>query len=139
MRAIVRSSGVLLLFTVLFGAATVQSWAAAAKVSFDEKAVAEFYKGKTVRIIVGFSAGGGYDAYSRVIGRHLHKHIPGNPTVVVDNMAAYWPTCFPFHRNRTSNTNRKTTCHRLYQYVPPCVQGRAERPTINLPGLWFSF
>ena len=87
MRAIVRSSGVLLLFTVLFGATTVQSWAAAAKVSFDEKAVAEFYKGKTVRIIVGFSAGGGYDAYSRVIGRHLHKHIPGNPTVVVDNMA----------------------------------------------------
>ena len=49
--------------------------------------IAEFYKGKTVRIIVGFSAGGGYDAYSRVIGPHLHKHIPGNPTVVVDNMA----------------------------------------------------
>ena len=87
MRAFMRSSGVLLLFTVLFGATTVQSWAAAAKVIFDEKAVAEFYKGKTVRIIVGFSAGGGYDAYSRVIGRHLHKHIPGNPTVVVDNMA----------------------------------------------------
>src|SRR5688572_33041289 len=87
MRAIVRSSGVLLFFTVLFGATTVQSWGAAAKVSFDEKAVAQFYKGKTVRIIVGFSAGGGYDAYSRVIGRHLHKHILGNPTVVVDNMA----------------------------------------------------
>lgn len=87
MKAIVRSTGVLLLCTVLFGAATVQAWGAAAKVNFDEKAVAEFYKGKTVRIIVGFSAGGGYDAYSRVIGRHLHKHIPGNPTVVVDNMA----------------------------------------------------
>lgn len=59
-----------------------QSWAAAA----DDK-VADFYRGKTVRIIVGFSAGGGYDAYSRLIGRHLHKHIPGNPSIVVDNMA----------------------------------------------------
>ena len=53
---------------------------------FDEKDVAAFYKGKTVRIIVGFPAGGGYDSYSRVIGRHLGKHIPGNPTVIVDNM-----------------------------------------------------
>jgi len=60
-----------------------QSWAAAG----DDKAVADFYRGKTVRIIVGFSAGGGYDAYSRVIGRHLHKHIPGNPSVIVENMA----------------------------------------------------
>lgn len=59
------------------------TWAAAA---LDDKAVADFYRGKSVRIIVGFSAGGGYDAYSRVIGRHLHKHIPGNPTVIVDNM-----------------------------------------------------
>ena len=45
-----------------------------------------FYKGKTIRLIVAFSAGGGYDAYSRTIGRHLGKHIPGNPTVVVENM-----------------------------------------------------
>lgn len=45
-----------------------------------------FYKGKTVRLIVAFSAGGGYDTYSRTIARHLGKHIPGNPTVVVDNM-----------------------------------------------------
>lgn len=45
-----------------------------------------FYKGKTIRIIVGFSAGGGYDNYARLIGRHLGKHIPGNPTVVVVNM-----------------------------------------------------
>jgi tripartite-type tricarboxylate transporter receptor subunit TctC len=61
-----------------------RAWAAAV---VDEKAAADFYRGKTVRIIVGFSAGGGYDAYSRLIGRHLHKHIPGNPSVIVDNMA----------------------------------------------------
>ncbi len=57
-----------------------------AKPSFDEKAVASFYQGKTVRIVVGFSAGGGYDQYSRMIARHLSKYIPGNPAVIVDNM-----------------------------------------------------
>ncbi len=45
-----------------------------------------FYEGKTVRIVVGFSAGGGYDAYARTIARHMGKYIPGHPTVVVENM-----------------------------------------------------
>jgi tripartite-type tricarboxylate transporter receptor subunit TctC len=45
-----------------------------------------FYRGKTVRIIVGASAGGGYDTYSRTIARHMGKHIAGNPAIVVDNM-----------------------------------------------------
>jgi tripartite-type tricarboxylate transporter receptor subunit TctC len=45
-----------------------------------------FYKGKTVRIIVGAAAGGGYDTYSRTIARHMGKHVPGNPNFVVDNM-----------------------------------------------------
>lgn len=45
-----------------------------------------FYKGKTIRIIVGASAGGGYDTYSRTIARHMGKHIPGNPTLIVENM-----------------------------------------------------
>jgi tripartite-type tricarboxylate transporter receptor subunit TctC len=55
--------------------------------SSDEVDVAAYYKGKTVRIVVGFPPGGGYDSYSRVIGRHLGKHMPGNPTVIIDNMA----------------------------------------------------
>lgn len=46
----------------------------------------EFYKGKIIRLIVGFSAGGGFDTYSRAIARHIGKHIPGNPTVIVENM-----------------------------------------------------
>jgi tripartite-type tricarboxylate transporter receptor subunit TctC len=46
----------------------------------------EFYKGKTLRIIVGYAAGGGFDLYSRAISRHIARHIPGNPTAVVDNM-----------------------------------------------------
>jgi tripartite-type tricarboxylate transporter receptor subunit TctC len=46
---------------------------------------AEFYKGKTVNMIVGFSPGGGYDQYARVLARHMGNHIPGNPTIVVQN------------------------------------------------------
>jgi tripartite-type tricarboxylate transporter receptor subunit TctC len=45
-----------------------------------------FYRGKTIRLIVGLAPGGGFDTYSRVIARHMGKHIPGNPTTVVDNM-----------------------------------------------------
>ena len=49
-------------------------------------AVADFYKGKVVRIVVGFGPGGGYDAYARLLSRHLGRHSPGNPSVVVQNM-----------------------------------------------------
>ena len=47
---------------------------------------AEFYKGKTVDVMVGYTAGGGYDVYARMIARYIGKHIPGNPTVVVKNL-----------------------------------------------------
>ncbi len=47
---------------------------------------ASFYNGKTVRIVVGFSPGGGYDLYARLLARHFGRHIPGNPTVIVQNM-----------------------------------------------------
>lgn len=46
----------------------------------------EFYKGKTIRIIAGFAAGGGFDTYARAISRHMGRHIPGNPPLVVENM-----------------------------------------------------
>ena len=47
---------------------------------------AEFYKGKTVELYIGYSVGGGYDLYARVLARHLGKFIPGHPTVVPKNM-----------------------------------------------------
>jgi tripartite-type tricarboxylate transporter receptor subunit TctC len=47
---------------------------------------AEFYKGKNVDVMVGYSAGGGYDVYARMLARYMGKHIPGNPTMVVKNM-----------------------------------------------------
>ena len=55
---------------------------AAAEMSHAE----DFYKGKTIRVIVGGSAGGGFDIYSRAMARHMGKHIPGNPALVVENM-----------------------------------------------------
>ena len=48
--------------------------------------VADFYRGKQITLYVGFSPGGGYDAYARLLARHLGKYIPGNPIVVVQNM-----------------------------------------------------
>jgi tripartite-type tricarboxylate transporter receptor subunit TctC len=46
----------------------------------------DFYAGKTVRIVVGFTAGGGFDVYARAIARHLVRHVPGHPTIIVENM-----------------------------------------------------
>lgn len=46
---------------------------------------ADFYKGKTISIYVGSGAGGGFDTYARAVGRHLAKHIPGNPSIKVQN------------------------------------------------------
>lgn len=46
----------------------------------------DFYKGKSIRIVVGFSAGGGFDTYARALSRHMGKHIPGSPSIVVENM-----------------------------------------------------
>jgi tripartite-type tricarboxylate transporter receptor subunit TctC len=48
--------------------------------------VADFYKGKTFTVVVGHETGTGFDIYSRVLARHIGRHIPGNPSVVVQNM-----------------------------------------------------
>jgi tripartite-type tricarboxylate transporter receptor subunit TctC len=48
--------------------------------------VAEFYKGRQINVIVGYGTGGGYDVYARLLARHLGRHMPGHPTVVVQNM-----------------------------------------------------
>jgi len=50
------------------------------------QSVESFYRGRTATIVVGYSVGGGYDAYARVLARHLGKHIAGHPSVVVQNM-----------------------------------------------------
>jgi tripartite-type tricarboxylate transporter receptor subunit TctC len=49
-------------------------------------AVADFYKGRTITLIVGYGPGGGYDLFARLMARHLGRYIPGNPTIVVQSM-----------------------------------------------------
>lgn len=68
------TAGVLLGFFALGASAQAQD------------SVAEFYKGKQIRIIAASAAGGGYDLYARYVARHLGKYVPGNPTVIVQNM-----------------------------------------------------
>jgi tripartite-type tricarboxylate transporter receptor subunit TctC len=53
---------------------------------FAQDAVEQFYRGKSLHIYIGSSAGGGYDAYARALGRHIGKYIPGNPAIVPQNM-----------------------------------------------------
>jgi tripartite-type tricarboxylate transporter receptor subunit TctC len=48
--------------------------------------VADFYRGKNVEMYIGYSAGGGYDVYARLVARHIGKHIPGNPNIIPKNM-----------------------------------------------------
>ena len=71
MKKVILITAVIASMLALFGTASAQS---------------NFYEGKTIRIVVGFSPGGGYDALARMLSRHMPKYIPGNPTIVVDNM-----------------------------------------------------
>lgn len=69
----------------LSAAAALSSLALAFPAAAQEP-VAEFFRGKQITIIVGSSPGGGYDTYSRMIARHLGRHVPGNPAVIVSNL-----------------------------------------------------
>lgn len=55
--------------------------------AFAQRDVTDFYRGKTVNVIIGTSAGGGYDLYGRLVARNIGRHIPGQPTVIASNMS----------------------------------------------------
>ena len=48
--------------------------------------VEEFYKGRSIDLVIGLSVGGGYDVYARLVARHIGQHIPGKPAIVAKNM-----------------------------------------------------
>src|SRR5436190_23405643 len=59
---------------------------AALPVASSAQTVEQFYKGKTIDLVVGGAPGGGYDIYGRAVARHWGRHIPGNPSFTVRNM-----------------------------------------------------
>ena len=59
---------------------------AQAQTQTQDKAVADFYRGKTLTVYIGYGPGGGYDLYARTLARHIVKHIPGNPQTLPSNM-----------------------------------------------------
>lgn len=65
-------------------ALALSAWTGAARA--DDAAIASFYKGRSVTLYIGYSVGGGYDLYARELARYLGNHIPGNPTIVPQNM-----------------------------------------------------
>src|SRR5687767_3894160 len=72
-RTMVAATAVLALVGSGFGAQAQQS-------------VESFYKGKNIELLIGYSAGGGYDTFARLVARYMTKHIPGNPNIVPRNM-----------------------------------------------------
>jgi tripartite-type tricarboxylate transporter receptor subunit TctC len=55
-------------------------------VAHAQPSVAQFYTGKTLTLVIGYGVGGGYDAYGRLLSRHMGRHVPGNPLMVPQNM-----------------------------------------------------
>lgn len=71
----------------------------------------DFYKGKTIRMVVGFSPGGGFDTYARAIARHLGRQLPGTPTVIVENMPGAGSLIAANHLYRVAKPDGLTIGH----------------------------
>ena len=89
------------------------SLALGAFLGFNSNALGQdpFYRDKVLRIIVGFPPGGGYDTYSRLIARQLGRHIPGNPTIVVENMSGASSLIAANHMYRAARPDGLTIGH----------------------------
>ena len=76
--------------------------------------VADFYRGKTLRMLIGYGPGGGYDFYGRIVAEYLPRHLPGHPTIVTQNMPGAGSFVATSTRSPLSvvhvSTNEKTPC-----------------------------
>jgi tripartite-type tricarboxylate transporter receptor subunit TctC len=90
---------------------------------------APFYEGKTIRVIVGTSPGGGYDTYTRLITRHFSKYIPGNPTIIVENMPGAGGLVSANHLFRVAKPDGLTIGH--------FVGGQFLQQLLGKPGIEF--
>ena len=95
----------------------------------DANAATPFYEGKAIRIIVGTAPGGGYDTYTRLLARHFGKHIPGAPTVIVDNMPGAGGLLSANHMYRVAKPDGLTIGH--------FVGGQFLQQLLGRPGIEF--
>lgn len=95
-----------------------------------------FYKGKTIRIIVGLSAGGGYDVYTRALARHFGRQIPGNPSIVVENMVGAGSLIAANHVYKVAKPDGLTIGHFLGGLFLQQVLGK---PGIEFDGRKFGY
>jgi len=96
----------------------------------------DFYKGKTIRMIVGLAPGGGYDTYSRLIARHMGKYIPGNPAITVENMTGAGSLIAANHIYRAARPDGLTIGHILGGLF---LQQLLEKPGIEFDGRKFEY
>jgi len=99
-------------------------------------AAVPYYEGKALRIIVGTSPGGGYDTYTRLIGRHLARHIPGSPSVIVDNMPGAGGMLSANHMFKVAKPDGLTIGHFVGGQFLQQVLGR---PGIEFDALQFGY
>jgi tripartite-type tricarboxylate transporter receptor subunit TctC len=86
----------------------------------------EFYFGKTVRLVVGYAPGGGYDFYARLVARYMGKHIPGNPAFVVENMPGAGSLASANHLYRLGKPDGLTIGHFSGSLFPLQAMGYKE-------------
>src|SRR5258708_39471103 len=92
--------------------------------------VADFYRGRNVTLVIGFSAGGGYDLYARLLARHLGKHIPGQPGIVAQNRegAGRGRALLFFYNAAPKDGSRLRTFSRNKAGAPPLVRRPFQAP-----------
>src|SRR5881409_3208145 len=95
-----------------------------------------FFEGKTMRLVVGFAPGGGFDTYARAISRHMGRHIPGNPTIIVENMTGAGSLISANHLYRVAKPDGLTVAHFLGSLIFGQVLGQ---PGIEFDARKFEF
>lgn len=96
----------------------------------------DFFKGKTIRVVVGFSAGGGFDPYARAIARHMSRHIPGQPPIIVENMTGAGSLISANHMFKVAKPDGLTIGHFIGGLFLGQVLGQ---PGVEFDGRKFEF
>ena len=86
----------------------------------------DFYQGKTIRLVVGYAPGGGYDFYARLVARYMGKHIPGNPAFIVENMPGAGSLASANHLYKLAKADGLTVGHFNGSLFPLQAMGQKE-------------